>query len=194
MTKECLKECLTLIDNYFGKELTTDERKARAMVYAAALKDIPDNIALRGLTAALTVCRYQNQLLVDWCAEIRRLQSAALPSASDLWRDALIAARKIERNRYYMTHGGLVTVNGKLTAEDFKAENRSIFEALPAAVRDWAGSPEELVDKLNQDQAELLRFVRPSFDRAVAAANDLPVQAPELAAKAGLARIGGDRR
>lgn len=194
MTVECLKEALLLTDNYFGKQLSTEERSARARVYAAALKDIPDDIALQGLTAALKVCRYQNQLLVDWCSEIRRIQSAALPSASTLWHDALVAARKIERNRYYMTHGGLVTVTGKLTAEDFKAENQNIFAELPASVREWAGSPDELVDKLNQDQAELLRFVRPSFDRAVNAAADITTQTSGLPGGASIRVEIGDKQ
>ena len=141
MTVECLKNALALIENYFGRPLSTDERTARSQIYAAALKDIPDDVAAAALTKALTVCRYQNQLLVDWCAEIRKLQSAGQPTANDLWTQAIVAARKIERNQYYATHGGLVTATGKLTVEDFRAENRSIFGALPAAVREWAGSP-----------------------------------------------------
>lgn len=109
MTVECLKNALALIENYFGRPLSTDERTARSQIYAAALKDIPDDVAAAALTKALTVCRYQNQLLVDWCAEIRKLQSAGQPTANDLWTQAIVAARKIERNQYYATHGGLVT-------------------------------------------------------------------------------------
>ena len=153
MTVECLKNALALIENYFGRPLSTDERTARSQIYAAALKDIPDDVAAAALTKALTVCRYQNQLLVDWCAEIRKLQSAGQPTANDLWTQAIVAARKIERNQYYATHGGLVTATGKLTAEDFRAENRSIFGALPAAVREWAGSPAGRVDALAVRQA-----------------------------------------
>ena len=99
MTVECLKNALTLIENYFGRPLSTDERTARSQIYAAALKDIPDDVAAAALTKALTVCRYQNQLLVDWCAEIRKLQSAALPSVNDLWTQAIVAARKIDGHR-----------------------------------------------------------------------------------------------
>ena len=158
MTVECLKNALALIENYFGRPLSTDERTARSQIYAAALKDIPDDVAAAALTKALTVCRYQNQLLVDWCAEIRKLQSAGQPTANDLWTQAIVAARKIERNQYYATHGGLVTATGKLTAEYFRAENRSIFGALPAAVREWAGSPAGLVDALDRSNADLLQY------------------------------------
>lgn len=167
MTVECLKNALALIENYFGRPLSTDERTARSQIYAAALKDIPDDVAAAALTKALTVCRYQNQLLVDWCAEIRKLQSAGQPTANDLWTQAIVAARKIERNQYYATHGGLVTATGKLTAEDFRAENRSIFGALPAAVREWAGSPAGLVDALDRSNADLLQYVKPGFVKAV---------------------------
>lgn len=166
MTVECLKNALALIENYFGRPLSTDERTARSQIYAAALKDIPDDVAAAALTKALTVCRYQNQLLVDWCAEIRKLQSAGQPTANDLWTQAIVAARKIERNQYYATHGGLVTATGKLTAEDFRAENRSIFGALPAAVREWAGSPAGLVDALDRSNADLLQYVKPGFVKA----------------------------
>lgn len=172
MTVECLKNALALIENYFGRPLSTDERTARSQIYAAALKDIPDDVAAAALTKALTVCRYQNQLLVDWCAEIRKLQSAGQPTANDLWTQAIVAARKIERNQYYATHGGLVTATGKLTAEDFRAENRSIFGALPAAVREWAGSPAGLVDALDRSNADLLQYVKPGFVKAVDAAKD----------------------
>lgn len=163
MTVECLKNALALIENYFGRPLSTDERTARSQIYAAALKDIPDDVAAAALTKALTVCRYQNQLLVDWCAEIRKLQSSGQPTANDLWTQAIVAARKIERNQYYATHGGLVTATGKLTAEDFRAENRSIFGALPAAVREWAGSPAGLVDALDRSNADLLQYVTRTY-------------------------------
>lgn len=75
MTVECLKNALALIENYFGRPLSTDERTARSQIYAAALKDIPDDVAAAALTKALTVCRYQNQLLVDWCTEIRKCRA-----------------------------------------------------------------------------------------------------------------------
>lgn len=182
MTVECLKNALALIENYFGRPLSTDERTARSQIYAAALKDIPDDVAAAALTKALTVCRYQNQLLVDWCAEIRKLQSAGQPTANDLWTQAIVAARKIERNQYYATHGGLVTATGKLTAEDFRAENRSIFGALPAAVREWAGSPAGLVDALDRSNADLLQYVKPGFVKAVDAAKDADRMPPALPA------------
>lgn len=117
MTVECLKNALALIENYFGRPLSTDERTARSQIYAAALKDIPDDVAAAALTKALTVCRYQNQLLVDWCAEIRKLQSAGQPTANDLWTQAIVAARKIERNQYYYqtSRDYKVLMNGKLS-------------------------------------------------------------------------------
>lgn len=190
MTVECLKNALALIENYFGRPLSTDERTARSQIYAAALKDISDDVAAAALTKALTVCRYQNQLLVDWCAEIRKLQSAGQPTANDLWTQAIVAARKIERNQYYATHGGLVTATGKLTAEDFRAENRSIFGALPAAVREWAGSPAELSTTFGRDSADLLQFVKPGFIRAV---QDAPVEnlKPPALPGGAKAQIGG---
>lgn len=146
MTVECLKSSMLRIERYFGKELSTDERTARAEVYAAALKEIPDDVVSAALVKALTVCRYQNQLLVDWCAEIRKIQDVGRPTANDLWNDAAVAARKIEANLYYMHIGGLITADGKLNRDDLKRRNTEIFAALPVAVQRWAGSPEDLSD------------------------------------------------
>ena len=58
MTVECLKSSMLRIERYFGKELSTDERTARAEVYAAALKEIPDDVVSTALLKALTVCRW----------------------------------------------------------------------------------------------------------------------------------------
>ena len=191
MTIQKITELLTLADNFFGKQLTFEERDARFQVYVYALKDIPDNIAEKALHNALQVCRYQNQLLVDWCAEIKKLQAAGLPSATDLWAQAATAARKITANLYYMTHGGLVTPNGKLTGEDFKARNAEIFAALPVAVQRWAGSPAELSMTFGRDSADLLAFVKPGFVRAVFEAPIESLQPPALPGGAAPAQIGG---
>lgn len=193
MTVECLKNALALIENYFGRPLSTDERTARSQIYAAALKDIPDDVAAAALTKALTVCRYQNQLLVDWCAEIRKLQSAGQPTANDLWTQAIVAARKIEANLYYQTHGGFIAPDGrKLKGEDFKKENAKIFAALPMVVQRWAGSPADLSEIFSsRSSADLRQFVRPGFDRAVQDAPVESLQPPALPGGAAPAQIGG---
>lgn len=193
MTVECLKNALALIENYFGRPLSTDERTARSQIYAAALKDIPDDVAAAALTKALTVCRYQNQLLVDWCAEIRKLQSAGQPTANDLWAQAAAAARKIEANLYYQTHGGFIAPDGrKLKGEDFKKENVKIFAALPMVVQRWAGSPADLSEIFSsRSSADLRQFVRPGFDRAVQDAPVESLQPPALPGDAAPAQIGG---
>lgn len=190
MTVECLKSSMLRIERYFGKELSTDERTARAEVYAAALKEIPDDVVSAALVKALTVCRYQNQLLVDWCAEIRKIQDVGRPTANDLWNDAAVAARKIEANLYYMHIGGLITADGKLNRDDLKRRNTEIFAALPVAVQRWAGSPAGLVDALDRSNADLLQYVKPGFVKAVDAAKDADRMPPALPSGA-KAQIGG---
>lgn len=191
MTVECLKSSMLRIERYFGKELSTDERTARAEVYAAALKEIPDDVVSAALVKALTVCRYQNQLLVDWCAEIRKIQDVGRPTANDLWNDAAVAARKIEANLYYMHIGGLITADGKLNRDDLKRRNTEIFAALPVAVQRWAGSPAELSMTFGRDGADLLQFVKPGFVRAVSEAPIESLQPPALPGGAAPAQIGG---
>lgn len=193
MTVECLKSSMLRIERYFGKELSTDERTARAEVYAAALKEIPDDVVSAALVKALTVCRYQNQLLVDWCAEIRKIQDVGRPTANDLWAQAAAAARKIEANLYYQTHGGFIAPDGrKLKGEDFKKENVKIFAALPMVVQRWAGSPADLSEIFSsRSSADLRQFVRPGFDRAVQDAPVESLQPPALPGDAAPAQIGG---
>lgn len=145
------------------------------------------------LLTAFTQCRFQNQLIVDWCAEIKKLLSAQQPSANDLWAQAAAAARKIEANLYYQTHGGFIAPDGrKLKGEDFKKENAKIFAALPMVVQRWAGSPADLSEIFSsRSSADLRQFVRPGFDRAVQDAPVESLQPPALPGGAAPAQIGG---
>lgn len=130
---------------------------------------------------------------MDWCAEIKKLLSAQQPSANDLWTQAAAAARKIEANLYYQTHGGFIAPDGrKLKGEDFKKENAKIFAALPMVVQRWAGSPADLSEIFSsRSSADLRQFVRPGFDRAVQDAPVESLQPPALPGGTAPAQIGG---
>ncbi len=192
MTDKKLLELLVVIDNHYGRIRSKEERKADTQIYIRAFGTIPDEIVEKALYTAFTQCRFQNQLIVDWCAEIKKLLSDQQPSANDLWAQAAAAARKIEANLYYQTHGGLMTSEGKLTGEDFKARNAEIFAALPMVVQRWAGSPADLSEIFSsRSSADLRQFVRPGFDRAV---QDAPVESLQplaLPAVTVPAQIGG---
>lgn len=192
MTDTKLRELLVVIDDHYGRARSLEERRADTQIYIRAFGTIPDEIVEKALYTAFTQCRFQNQLIVDWCAEIKKLLSAQQPSANDLWAQAAAAARKIEANLYYMGHGGLVTPTGKLTGEDFKARNAEIFSALPAAVQRWAGSPADLSEIFSsRSSADLLQFVKPGFVRAVSEAPIESLQPPALPGGAAPAQIGG---
>ena len=191
MTDTKLRELLVVIDDHYGRARSLEERRADTQIYIRAFGAIPDEIVEKALYTAFTQCRFQNQLIVDWCAEIKKLLSAQQPSANDLWAQAAAAARKIEANLYYQTHGGLVTPTGKLTGEDFKTRNAEIFATLPVAVQRWAGSPAELSTTFGRDSADLLQFVKPGFIRAVQDAPVESLQPPALPGGAAPAQIGG---
>lgn len=191
MTDMKLRELLVVIDDHYGRVRSLEERRADTQIYIRAFGTIPDEIVEKALYTAFTQCRFQNQLIVDWCAEIKKLLSAQQPSANDLWAQAASAARKIEANLYYQTHGGLVTPTGKLTGEDFKTRNAEIFATLPVAVQRWAGSPAELSMTFGRDGADLLQFVKPGFVRAVSEAPIESLQPPALPGGAAPAQIGG---
>ena len=194
MTDTKLRELLVVIDDHYGRIRSKDERKADTQIYIRAFGTIPDEIVEKALYTAFTQCRFQNQLIVDWCAEIKKLLSAQQPSANDLWAQAAAAARKIEANLYYQTHGGFIAPDGrKLKGEDFKKENAKIFAALPMVVQRWAGSPADLSEIFSsRSSADLRQFVRPGFDRAVQDAPVESLQPPALPGGATQARIGGD--
>ncbi len=192
MTDKKLMELLVVIDDHYGRIRSKEERMADTKIYIQAFGAIPDEIVEKALYTAFTQCRYQNQLIVDWCAEVKKLLAAGLPSANDLWNDAAVAARKIEANLYYMHIGGLITADGKLNRDDLKRRNAEIFAALPVAVQRWAGSPEDLSDIFSsRSTADLRQFVRPGFDRAVQDAPVESLQSPALPGGAVPAQIGG---
>ena len=191
MTDTKLRELLVVIDDHYGRARSLEARRADTQIYIRAFGTIPDEIVEKALYTAFTQCRFQNQLIVDWCAEIKKLLSAQQPSANDLWAQAAAAARKIEANLYYQTHGWLVTPTGKLTWEDFKTRNAEIFATLPVAVQRWAGSPAELSTTFGRDSADLLQFVKPGFIRAVQDAPVESLQPPALPGGAAPAQIGG---
>lgn len=192
MTDMKLRELLVVIDDHYGRARSLEERRADTQIYIRAFGTIPDEIVEKALYTAFTQCRFQNQLIVDWCAEIKKLLSAQQPSANDLWNDAAVAARKIEANLYYMHIGGLITLDGKLNRDDLKRRNAEIFAALPVAVQRWAGSPEDLSDIFSsRSTADLRQFVRPGFDRTVQDAPVESLQSPALPGGAAPAQIGG---
>lgn len=191
MTDAKLFELMVVIDDHYGRIRSKEERKADTQIYIRAFGAIPDEIVEKALYTAFTQCRYQNQLIVDWCAEVKKLLAAGLPSANDLWAQAATAARQIEANLYYMTHGGKIFPDGRrMKGADFKKENEKIFAALPVAVQRWAGSPAELSTTFGRDGADLLQFVKPGFVRAVQDAPVENLQPPALPGGA-KAQIGG---
>lgn len=94
MTDKKLLELMVEIDDHYGRIRSKEERKADFKLYIWAFGTISDEIVEKALYTALTQCRYQNQLVVDWCAEVKKLLSAQQPSANDLWAQASAAAGK----------------------------------------------------------------------------------------------------
>lgn len=192
MTDKKLKELLIVIDNRYGRVRSKEDRIIDFKTCVQAFGMVPDEIVEKALYAAFAKCRFPNQIIVDWCEEIRKIQDVGRPTANDLWNDAAVAARKIEANLYYMHIGGLITADGKLNRDDLKRRNTEIFAALPVAVQRWAGSPEDLSDIFSsRSTADLRQFVRPGFDRTVADAPIESLKPPALPGGAAPAQIGG---
>ena len=168
MTVDALTEALSRINAYYGETPSTEEAKARLMVYGGALRDIPDELAIQAMQEAFTVCRWPRQFLVDWVAAIRRRQSAALPDASDMWFAATNAVRELEKWAYRMQFSGCILPDGtKLDRAGCAKKAEEVFLALPEPVRTWAGNWRELVNLMGRQPAELAQYVKPGFVRAV---------------------------
>ncbi|MFQ7015039.1 MAG: hypothetical protein ACLRRU_12160 [Faecalibacterium sp.] len=71
MTDTKLRELLVVIDDHYGRARSLEERRADTQIYIRAFGTIPDEIVEKALYTAFTQCRFQNQLIVDWCAEIK---------------------------------------------------------------------------------------------------------------------------
>lgn len=190
MTDKKLKELLAVIDNRYGRVRSKEECIIEIKTCVQAFGMVPDEIVEKALYAAFAKCRFPKQIIVDWCEEIKKLQATVEPSANDLWAQAAAAARKIEANLYYQTHGGFIAPDGrKLKGEDFKKENVKIFAALPMVVQRWAGSPADLSEIFSsRSSADLLQFVKPGFIKAISVEDYLPSALP---ARGEPEKIGG---
>lgn len=77
MTDKKLMEFLVVIDDHYGRARNLEERRADTQIYIRAFGTIPDEIVEKALYTAFTQCRFQNQLIVDWCAEIKNAYCAS---------------------------------------------------------------------------------------------------------------------
>lgn len=85
MTDKKLKELLIVIDNRYGRVRSKEDRIIDLKTCVQAFGMVPDEIVEKALYAAFAKCRFPNQIIVDWCEEIKKLQATVKPSANDLW-------------------------------------------------------------------------------------------------------------
>lgn len=85
MTDKKLKELLIVIDNRYGRVRSKEDRIIDFKTCVQAFGMVPDEIVEKALYAAFAKCRFPNQIIVDWCEEIKKLQATVKPSANDLW-------------------------------------------------------------------------------------------------------------
>ena len=151
------------------RPLTDAEMAAMGNVWLYHFKDYPAEAVKRAFLAANAVCTFPIQP-ADIFVQLKTASAQSLPSESDLWQQTQKAARQIEQESYWAATGGIVTGSGKLTPTHLREHVWQVFKSLPQAVQDWAGSPSELVTQMSRPLAEVTQFVRPSFAKAVKAA------------------------
>ena len=79
MTDKKLKELLIVIDNRYGRVRSKEDRIIDLKTCVQAFGMVPDEIVEKALYAAFAKCRFPNQIIVDWCEEIKKLQATVKP-------------------------------------------------------------------------------------------------------------------
>ena len=73
MTDKKLKELLIVIDNRYGRVRSKEDRIIDLKTCVQAFGMVPDEIVEKALYAAFAKCRFPNQIIVDWCEEIKKV-------------------------------------------------------------------------------------------------------------------------
>ena len=146
-----------------GEKTFTEEQAATQLaIWAAALREIPAEVALQAMQRAFAVCRFP-VTLADLFDQLRAMQASQLQTTAEVWREVLQAAHKAYNNmaeyRYTMK-----TPSGKTQGQLAKERNREIFAALHPAAKEWLGSAEELA-ALDELDARTLSYRQKDFAR-----------------------------
>nr|DAH95234.1 MAG TPA: replisome organizer protein [Caudoviricetes sp.] len=100
MTMEKIIQLLAVTDAYFGKPQTIESRKALSTIWANSdLRDVPDDIAEQAFYKVIQHCKWQNQLLPDWLAEIQRQQGERKMMERCLLAQKRIGQRLLKRSQ-----------------------------------------------------------------------------------------------
>ena len=177
MTRDEVKPILATIEatypGYFKNE-AGDAARQRLNVWAVALANEPAQEVHAALIETLKVCKFP-PTVADIFEQLRARRAASLPGEAEMWRVTCRTARKIRTNIERAAYGGYVDAAGKHSPAELRAENKAAFDALPDAVKAWAGGPGELAAMLDREDADLLAYVRPGFKRAIEAAQALQI-------------------
>lgn len=172
MTRNEVKSMLatmeTVYPGYFKNE-ADDAARQRIDFWAVALKNEPAQEVRDALIEASKICKFPPSP-ADIFEQLRARRVDALPGVAELWRSTSTAARKIRTNNERAASGGYIDAAGKHSPSDLRAENQAIFNALPDAVKEWAGGPNELASMFDREDGDLMTYVYPGFKKAIEAA------------------------
>lgn len=137
---------------------------ARAKLWASELSQYPNEIVKKALHNVICTSTFPPRL-ADIKNEIERIYSVLDPSPEELWARMAkwfpVVARNASGYRY-----NFVEPNGKTQGENYRAENESIYNALPDAVRLYVRNVSELVE-LSRTADEALTYERARFIKRV---------------------------
>lgn len=181
MTRDEVKAMLATMETVYPgcfRHETDDAARQRIDFWAVALKNEPAQEVRDALVEASKVCEFSPSI-ADIFKQLRARRAGSLPSEAELWRITNSIARKIRANNERAAYGGYIDAAGKHSRADLRAENQTLFDSLPAPVKEWAGSPSELAAVLDREDGELEIFVRPGFKKAMEKAKADAVKAIE---------------
>lgn len=164
MTKEAVAELIRLnfiLYKLGAKPLTDEEVKAMIDVWTYQFKDYDDKAVKVAFLAANRVCKYPIGV-----ADVFEQLSKSIDPAVE-WETLERVAKKAQKylgwRKYPMLVG--VTDDGKPIRSDGRAEMQELFCSLPAAAKNYVGSPNGLVElaqtsDLTYRRAEFLKQAR----------------------------------
>lgn len=193
MTKKDVAELIRMnfaLYKLGAKPLTDAELKSMSDVWLWHFEKYPALLIRQAFLQANAVCKFAIQPS-DIFDQLKQMAAENMPAAESQWQQLKAAVHKADAyasRRKYPLLG--IDANGNVTKDDGTEALQTLFDGLPANIREYLGSPSALTDLTRCGDVELDTYRRNEFLQYVKANNTL-----DISALAELPQYGGrDRR
>ena len=172
MTYEEAKKLIMIeVANYTGffKDRTPEMAKLQIETWASLFANESFEDVSAALGEAMKECTFP-PTIGDVCKQLRAKRAKALPNEGEMWEITRKLERQMRNNKERAANGGYYDKDGRHTSKELIEENQRLFNSLPPAVQEWAGSASGLLDVFDRNDSDIAAFVRPAFKKAIEAA------------------------